>query len=139
MNLTLHIIRKDLRRMAWALAVWAVCGLYLVLSGKLGAKVGSIYEKMQIIAMFNYMMLTFALIAGIVQEDGLTESDVFWRTRPTAGRRMLTAKLSLLMPLFVFVPLPVFFVSKHSSPDAFDLKALELVYVVLACVTVLLS
>ena len=115
MNLTFHIIKKDLRRMAWPIAVWAACGLYLVLGSKLSTMDGSIADRLKILSVMIYMIMSLALIAGIVQEDGLTESDVFWRTRPTSSARMITAKFSLLLPLFVLLPVLIVTLTKSAA------------------------
>ncbi len=139
MNLTFHIIKKDLRRMVWALAVWATCGVYLVISSKFGAQTMSVWDNLKIVAIFSYAMLSFALVAGIVQEDGLTESDVFWRTRPTSARRMLTAKLSLLVTLFLVVPLGTIFLSKYADSGKLELTFRDICYIVLMVMSLMLS
>ena len=138
MNLTFHIIKKDLSRMAWALAVWATCGLYLLLSARFNQSFGTVSDKMVIVAIFTCLILSFALIAGIVQEDGLTESDVFWRTRPTSAARMLTAKLGLLVPLFVILPSLALMVSKYWSTGGVTLTIRESVYIFSVWLCVLL-
>lgn len=138
MNLTFHIIKKDLRRMAWALAVWGACGLYLAFGTRLTTLNGPVVDdRLKIVALFTYVIMTFALIAGIVQEDGLTESDVFWRTRPTSAERLIAAKFALLLPLFVLVPLLVIAVNK-SAPTTLILRdfgymGLAFLGVTLAC------
>ena len=139
MNLTFHIIKKDLRRMAWALAVWAGCGLYLVLVAKAGVRDLSWWDNLRILAIGTYSIMTLMLIAAIVQEDGLTESDVFWRTRPTSAARLLTAKLGLLVPLFVLVPVGITLVSKWAASAGFHLTGRELGYLVLVSSSVMLS
>lgn len=137
MNLTFHIIKKDLRRMSWALAVWAACGLYLMLGAKLSIVDGSIADRLRIISIFVFAVMSFALVSGIVQEDGLTESDVFWRTRPTSAARLIAAKLSLLLPLFVLVPIFVIAVNKSSVTTLtlrdFGYMGLSLLAVTLSC------
>lgn len=136
MNLTFHIIKKDIRRMGWALAVWAACGLYLVIGAKLSTIDGSIADRLKILSVMIYMIMSLALIVGIVQEDGLTESDVFWRTRPTSSARMITAKLSLLLPLFVLLPVLVVAVTK---PAASTLTARDFGYMGLSYLGVTLA
>ncbi len=137
MNLTFHIIKKDLRRMAWALAVWASCGLYLVLCAQLSTMDGSIADRLKIVSIFVYTIMSFALVAGIVQEDGLTESDVFWRTRPKSAARLITAKLALLLPLFVLVPVFVIAVNRSSvtalTPRDLGYMGLSFFGVTLSC------
>ena len=60
---------------------------------------------MNLFVIFSCGLLTVSLIAWIVQEDGLSEGNAFWRTRPVTAARLLTAKLTLLAALFIFLPL----------------------------------
>lgn len=104
MNLILHIMAKDLRRLTWALALWAGAGVLAVVGTNVSGPPQSTLESLGLVAMFQFFGLSIALIAAIVQEDGLTGSTAFWRTRPISGGRLLTAKLSLIGVLFVVIP-----------------------------------
>lgn len=104
MNLILHIMAKDFRRLRWALALWAGAGVLAVVGMNVSGPPQSTFESLGLVAMFQFFGLSIALIAAIVQEDGLTESTAFWRTRPISGGRLLTAKLSLIGVLFVVIP-----------------------------------
>lgn len=105
MNLILHIMMKDLRRLTWALAIWAGAGVSGVVAANFKGEPQSALEILGIVALVQFFGLSIALIAAMVQEDGLTESTVFWRARPVSGGRLLTAKLSLMGVLFVAIPI----------------------------------
>ncbi len=104
MNLILHVMAKDLRRLTWALALWAGAGVLAVVGMNVSGPPQSTLESLGLVAMFQFFGLSIALIAAIVQEDGLTESTAFWRTRPISGGRLLLAKLGLIGVLFVVIP-----------------------------------
>jgi hypothetical protein len=107
MNLTLHIIRKDLRRFAPFIVAWAVAGLFAAFGsdGPLNLKGPTTWEIVSFFGLILFIALSLSLIAGIIQEDEMTEATVFWRTRPISGGRLLTAKLTLIALLFVVAPL----------------------------------
>jgi len=104
-NLVWHIIRKDLRRLAWAYGAWAVAGGYLVVYRNLNIVQRSIWDNVGIVALFTFLALGIALIATIVQEDGLCGTNEFWRTRPIAAGRLLAAKLALVLTSFAVIPM----------------------------------
>jgi len=104
MNLIVHIMAKDLRRLTWALALWAGAGLLAIVGTNFGGVPQSTLESLGLVALVQFFGLSIALVAAIVQEDGLTESTAFWRTRPITGGRLLTAKLCLIGTLFVVIP-----------------------------------
>jgi len=101
MNLIWHIIKKDLRRMMWILLTWAASGAYLIFYKNSQIQDLSLGDNLGIVALMTHAALNFALIAAIVQEDGLTQDNEFWRTRPISPGRLLMAKLGLILPTFV--------------------------------------
>lgn len=119
MNMTWHIVRKDLRRLAgpWAgwMALVIVSTVWIRLVGWDGANreitvaegwiqtVGWVAQ----IAGFAGIALQTALIGALVLEDRATGSDSWWMTRPLAGGRLLAAKLIAVALLFVAAPLAV--------------------------------
>lgn len=105
MNLVWHIIRKDLRRLAWAYGAWAVAGTYLVIYRNLNIVQRSLWDNVGIVALITFLALGIALIAAVIQEDGLCGANEFWRTRPIAAGRLLAAKLALLLVSFALVPM----------------------------------
>jgi len=104
MNLIWHIIKKDLRHTVWGLLIWAVCLSYLFTFRKIQVLQGSFLDNLGVFALFAFAALTVALIVAIVQEDGLTQSNEFWRTRPISGGRLLAAKMILIGGVFLGVP-----------------------------------
>lgn len=105
MNLVWHIIRKDLRRLAWAYGAWVVAGGYLIVYRNLNIVQRSIWDNVGIVTLFTFVALGVALIASVVQEDGLCGSNEFWRTRPIAAGRLLAAKLMLALASFAVIPM----------------------------------
>lgn len=104
MKLTWHIIKKDLTRTGYILGIWAFTGLYLLVYRKLNFIGGTAWDNLGIICVFTFIGLSLALIPAIIQEDGLTETNVFWRTKPISPARLLTAKLGLVLSLFALLP-----------------------------------
>lgn len=112
MNLIWHIVKKDLIRFRWAIAIWAVSFLYYQLNieptmrGRAAAVADyTLRDYLFLFSIITYCVLSVALIVGMVQEDNLVESTVHWRTRPISSTRLLVAKLLLIETLFVLLPL----------------------------------
>lgn len=120
MNLVWHIIKKDIRRVSWVFVMWAVTGGYLIGYGKFTVIDRSIWDNLGIVSLLTHIALTLALIAAIVQEDGLTQDNEFWRTRPISPGRVLAAKLGLILVCFAAVPIGLI-VWLHPSFDRGDL------------------
>ncbi len=106
MNLTLHLIRKDLFHFRWALLVWGASFAYLLLQANL-TLTGSVTlrDYFQFVALLLFGLLSVGLIAEVMQEDHPNDSSGFWRTRPISPIRLLTAKLLLIGFLFIGLPL----------------------------------
>jgi len=119
MNLTWHIIRKDLGRFKWLLAVWAALGIYAVAYARIDQLGRGEGDVVGIFAILAFIGLSLSLIAWIIQEDEVTQPGVFWRTRPISPGRLLLAKLSLIG--FLMVLLPTFGIS-IARPRGFGLE-----------------
>lgn len=107
MSPTWHIIKKDLHHFRWALAAW-FAGLVYLLVGQGHSGVPSPSSTQDFFRLFSLLLvslLSFALLAGLIQADHPTDANAFWRTRPISGGRMLGAKLALVTVCFVLVPL----------------------------------
>lgn len=110
MNLTWHIVKKDLQRFRWAIAIWAVSFLYYQLRFKLDFRSPvtmtdtPVGVYLLLLSLITFGVLSVAMIVGVVQEDNLVESTVHWRTRPISPARLLAAKLLLIGVLFVILP-----------------------------------
>ncbi len=100
MNLTWHIVKKDLRALKWPLLVWA-----LIVAFKLGVGVTLLtadgtegqewFARLNMLAklMAGFEGVCFVLVAALIHEDGLVGTTAFWMTRPISGARLLGAKL----------------------------------------------
>lgn len=105
MNLTLHIIGKDLVRFRASLFVWGVSCLCLWVQPHLnpGAS-GNLRDYLQIFSVVTFAVLSVMLISAVVYDDHPNDSRGQWRTRPISAARMVTAKLVLIGFLFVVLP-----------------------------------
>jgi hypothetical protein len=112
MTQTLHIFRKDLRRLRWWLALWvalvavqtasAIAGPRLALSGLSQTIVMAQVDSLTA----TVVVLTLALLASrLIHDEPLVGLDWFWISRPYDWRALLAAKLLLAMVFFVGVPL----------------------------------
>jgi multisubunit Na+/H+ antiporter MnhG subunit len=139
MNLTAHIIRKDLVRFRWALLVWGLSFLYLFARPNLTlAGSPNLQDYFQLIAIITFAVLCVGLISGVVQEDPPADSSAQWRTRPISPLRMMGAKLLLLGVLFIVVPVVAVgvrhvFDRGHALHDASEYGLEGLVLAALVC------
>ena len=124
MRLIWHSIKKDIRRVAWGLVIWALTGGCLIAYKQLDVAQHSIWDNLGIVSLFTHTALVFALIAAIVQEDGLTGDNEFWRTRPISGARLLAAKVGLIVPVFVIIPTGLTAMQSWVLNHGFNLSAL---------------
>lgn len=107
MNLTWQIIKKDLYLFRWSLALWLACFAYTFLFQErviVHAEV-QLRDIFRLIAVLTVMVFSWAMLVSIVQQDHPTDTRAFWRTRPVSAARLVTAKLGLLLTLFVGIPL----------------------------------
>jgi hypothetical protein len=115
-NLTWHIVRKDLRRFAWPVAAWlglsgiAAAGMGMsawvpekVLMAEAAEWLRGLRSSMMLVAVVGTSAVV--LLAGaLVHEDRVVGSTSFWLTRPMAGGRLLRAKLLAALLLLVVAP-----------------------------------
>ena len=107
MNLTWQIIKKDLYQFRWSLVLWLACYAYVFLfQERVTVHVEmQLRDIMRLIAGLTVMVFSWAMLASIIQQDHPTDSRAFWRTRPISVVRLVTAKLGLVLALFVAFPL----------------------------------
>lgn len=111
MRLIWHIIKKDAGRDRWALLVWgllfaAQIGVGLVLLRHGGADkdwVASL-QACGTALVFAQFATGYVLVTRFVQEDGLTDTRMFWVTRPISARRLLAAKALGVLVIFGLLP-----------------------------------
>jgi hypothetical protein len=154
MNLTLHIIRKDLLRLRPAIVLWTLfLGVQVLASHWLLSHAtidanwfttaSMLYNLLLAIGLF----VTYFLVATLVIEDPLMGTDMFWATRPLASGRLLAAKLGVTVLLFGLLPLGVWsgwwlaydFSASGFLSGALRLLGLQLVVVVPAFAVAALS
>jgi hypothetical protein len=113
MRQTLHIVRKDLRRLRWWLAAWIALLAVRVLLALIGWQAAAdgglagqfVMEQVGgIVQLVTWLMLAL-LVARLVHEEPLAGLDWFWLTRPYDRWALMGAKLSTAALFFVVVPL----------------------------------
>lgn len=141
MNLTWHIMKKDLRRNMWPLLVWAIT--HIVAHAGFGTRdfkgAITLVDYVYFVSLLTHGVMMIAIIGAIIQEDDVTSSTVFWRTRPIPPGRLLCAKLGLLGMVWVVEVLSSLTQiwtanspSKHPW-EAFSQASLSLGSFILAC------
>ena len=119
MNLTWHIVRKDLRRMALPVGIWLA--LQLVSTAAFGGmrmpsepyRLGLPFTwamTMQQMFLLAVVLLGFtgAVLAGfLAQDDSPAGTTAFWQTRPITGVRLMFAKIAGALLMLVVAPAAV--------------------------------
>ena len=113
MNLTLHIIRKDLRALRWGMLLWvAAClthlGLRLAqLARGDTAVLTPFWRGLESTNRWDYtalIVLPILLIPLLLHLDPLRGALAFWKTVPISRRRLCMAKSAMLLVLFIALP-----------------------------------
>ncbi len=114
MNLTWHIVKKDLRALKWPLALWTLLiatklGLGVALLTADGTEGQSWFIRMDGFSkvLAGLECISFVLVAALIQEDLLVGTTAFWVTRPISGARLLRAKLCGIGLIFGLLPVLV--------------------------------
>ncbi|MEO6875866.1 MAG: hypothetical protein ABI222_13695 [Opitutaceae bacterium] len=98
MNLTWHIIKKDLSRF-WlgiaflagltALKIFLILGIF---SAEVTREWAGRMNRYQALLLVGQWILTFLVAVAVVQEDPVSEPGAFWETLPISRRQLLGAK-----------------------------------------------
>ena len=114
MNLTWHIVKKDLRALKWPLLLWLLLivtklGIGVALLNADGREGVEWFAKMDALSkgLTAFEFISFVLVAALIQEDLLVGTTAFWMTRPISGARLLRAKLLSIGLVFGFMPVLV--------------------------------
>lgn len=110
MNLTGHIVRKDLFRLRWVLVLWVVVLTARMALANIQADLDVVgYYPFYIMAwVFGILflpLLGFGLVMGAQGDDPASDTDAFWITRPISGGRLLGARCTVLVLLWLIPPL----------------------------------
>src|SRR5439155_8777507 len=114
MNQTLHILKKDVKRLRWPLAAWivVVAGHMLARTITLAAPLtatGSALAMQNLSTLFTGIeALMLALIVSLlVHDEPLVGADAFWLTRPIDTAALVAAKLVSAAGFVILLPLAV--------------------------------
>jgi regulation of enolase protein 1 (concanavalin A-like superfamily) len=114
MNLTLHIIRKDLRTLRWLVIIWVVAclthlGLRLAQYVRSdAASLTPFWRSIESTQRWDYaavFVLPIFIIPLVLHLDPMRGRLSFWKTVPIGRKRLLAAKLATILALFVLLPL----------------------------------
>src|ERR1700687_5242493 len=111
MSRVLHVFRKDLGRLRWAIAAWiAVVGGRQVLK-MAGPELGFDSLALQIVIanvsallMFIEILALALIVSALVHDEPLVGADAFWLTRPIGARALMAAKVSFAALFLVVAP-----------------------------------
>ncbi len=119
LQLTWHIVKKDVRLMGPTAAVWLVLVAAVALIVRLAAIPDEVALGGNVQSWMNSMrllqgclagasgVLAVLLVAQLVQEDGLIGEEAMWLTRPIGPGRLLAAKLLGAAVMLIAAPLAV--------------------------------
>ncbi|MEI6107964.1 MAG: hypothetical protein WCR49_13250 [Opitutae bacterium] len=112
MNLTWHIVKKDLRALKWPLLIWVLLIVAKLVTGVMllsadGTEDPEWFRRLDALSkiLAGLECVSFVLAAALIQEDLLVGTSAFWVTRPISGARLLRAKLLGLVLIFGLLPL----------------------------------
>lgn len=111
MNRTWHLIRKDLHRLRLPLALWTLAFVVRIFLCDDLLRVGSdeIRDFSQrglliIVVTVVTAFVNYLLAAGLVFEDPVAGTRMFWASRPISGARLLMAKWVVAALAFILWP-----------------------------------
>ena len=119
-NLTLHIVKKDLRHLWPWLALWwatfVLAAIYPVWDfDKMmrGSEpgVGSQTTSFILLTSLSCIILILVIIALLAEADTPLDDRSFWRTQPVPPSRLLAAKLTFLLAFGLLIPLLIKFIT----------------------------
>jgi hypothetical protein len=111
MSHALHVFRKDVRRLRWAIAAWiaVVVGLQVLKIAGPGLSFDSLGLQIVMATLSELLMLIEILalaliVSALVHDEPLVGADAFWLTRPIGARALLAAKVSFAALFLIVSP-----------------------------------
>ena len=112
MNQMLHVFRKDLRRLRWAIVAWLAVVVARLIVKTVGAEFSFGAVGLQIVIanvsdllLFTEIVLLALIVAGLVHDEPLVGPDAFWLTRPIGARPLMAAKLLFAALFLIAAPM----------------------------------
>ncbi len=111
MSQMLHIMRKDLRRLRWLLALWVAflaARTLLVVNGAIAADnavgTGLLIQQVWITMAAVELLVAAAIVAQLVLDEPLVGFTPFWLTRPYDVGSLLSEKLMVVAAVLIVLP-----------------------------------
>jgi hypothetical protein len=108
----IHIFRKDLHRLRWAVIGWCAIVASRTVLATAGPDISLRTAEMELavdhlsdMLGLVYVLLHFVLVSRLVHDEPLVGRNAFWITRPIAPGALMAAKLGFVGLFFLSVPL----------------------------------
>jgi len=108
----IHIFRKDLHRLRWAVVGWCAIVASRTVLATAGPDISLRTAEMELavdhlndMLALVYVLLHFVLVSRLVHDEPLVGRNAFWITRPIAPGALMAAKLGFVGLFFLSVPL----------------------------------
>src|SRR4051812_22199841 len=112
MSQTLHIIRKDARRLRGAMVAWLViaAATAALMIGRPAFElqdygIAMVVGQLTSLTSLIELVMMVLIVSWLVHDDPAAAPDAFWLTRPIDPRRLSAAKLLIATTVLVFLPL----------------------------------
>jgi hypothetical protein len=111
MSHVLHVFKKDVRRLRWAVVAWVAAIIARLILKTAGPRLafGTFGPQIAIanlsdLLLFVEILLLALIVSGLVHDEPLVGADAFWLTRPIGAKALLTAKLVFAAFFLIAVP-----------------------------------
>jgi hypothetical protein len=110
MNLTLHILKADVRRFAWPIVAWTALTIAGTVVNGIAPRLATEVEMWPFFALsavllwVGRMIFAAAIIVLVVQTHATVGSRAFWLTRPIPRGALVASKMMLLIAVVAGVP-----------------------------------
>jgi hypothetical protein len=112
MSHVLHVFKKDVRRLRWAVVAWVAAVIARLILNTTGAELsfGAVGPQIAIanlsdLLLIVELLLLALIVSGLVHDEPLVGADAFWLTRPIGANALLAAKLSFAALFLVAAPM----------------------------------
>src|SRR6185436_15660086 len=111
MNQALHVMKKDAKRLRWAMLVWiliaaANAGLMVARPAfeLQGFGITMVFAQLTGLVSLIELVMMVLIVSWLVHEDPAVDREAFWLTRPIDPRRLSLAKIAVASAALIGVP-----------------------------------